>query len=365
MSARLFLVCLVVTTIVTLLAPNTSAQEDKKWQPPAPSADSFDWIMLTSGEWLKGEIKGLRDDDFEFDSDELDLLLLDWADVAELRSPRTVTYFFEGQITAAGPATMKDGLIRIRVGEEVREFQRSELLSIIEGKPTELSYWSANASLGLVARSGNTDQTDFNTIASVRRDAPKNRLDVGYVGNFGKVSGEQNVNNHRGTASFNVFLYRNWFLTPAALQLYSDKFQNIDLQGTLGLSVGAFIVRNNTVEFFASFGGGYTNTKYISVQEGEDESQDDAVVLPVVGFEWDITGDIDWTIDYNSQISIQDSELSVHHLTTVFSLEIWGDLLDFTVAANLDRVENPKENADGVTPSPNDLRLSVGLGVTL
>ena len=364
MSPRFFLALFIAASTITILVPHSSAQETKEWQPPEPSAKSFDWIKLKSGEWLKGEIKGLRDDDFEFDSDELDLLNLDWTDVAEFRSPRVETYFFEGGITATGPAAMKDGIIRIRAGDEVREFRKADLLSIIEGKPTELSYWSVKATLGMVGRSGNTDQSDFTANINIRRDAPKNRLDLGYVGNFGSVSGEQNVNNHRGTASINVFLYRNWFLTPLSLTLFSDTFQNIELQSTFGISVGAFIVRNKKVEFYLSLGGGHTKINYFSVQEGENDPQEDAVAIPVLGFEWDITDDIEWTIDYNSQLTIRDPGDSVHHFTTVFSVEIWGDL-NFTTSASLDRVEQPKENAEGVTPVPNDLRVSVGLGVRL
>ena len=39
-----------------------------------PPDDKFDWIQLTSGEWLKGELKFLYDFQVEFDSDKLDLL---------------------------------------------------------------------------------------------------------------------------------------------------------------------------------------------------------------------------------------------------------------------------------------------------
>ena len=72
-----------IVLILVILTPHmTYAQDD--WGPPEPSPESFDWIKLTSGEWLKGEIKGKRDLDFEFDSDELGLLILDWGDIAEI-----------------------------------------------------------------------------------------------------------------------------------------------------------------------------------------------------------------------------------------------------------------------------------------
>jgi putative salt-induced outer membrane protein YdiY len=360
---KYILPALLVIASVLSFPVHGSAQETEEWEPPNPSADSFDWIKLKSGEWLKGEIKGLRDDDFEFDSDELDLLQLDWDDVAELRSPRFETYFFEGEIIAAGPATMKDGIIRIRVGDEIQEFQRADLLSIIEGKPTEWYYWRVKFSAGLVGRSGNTDQSDFNARFNIRREAPKSRFDINYVGNFSEVADEDIVRNHLASAKFQRFVHRNLFVTPAALQLYSDEFQNINTQTTFGVSLGIFILRNKTVQLFLSLGGGYTHIDYISVPEGVDNPKEDGVVIPVLGFEWDITDDIEWTLDYDSNITVQDLGSSVHHLVAALTVEI-QDYVNFTTSVSLDRVSQPQPNEEGITPVPNDVRISFGLGVS-
>ena len=54
------------------------------WEPPEPAPEAWDWIKMTSGEWLKGEVHDLNDDKLAFESDELDDLDLDWDDVAEL-----------------------------------------------------------------------------------------------------------------------------------------------------------------------------------------------------------------------------------------------------------------------------------------
>ena len=63
---------------VWLSAASAAAQTPQDWQPPPPMPDAFDWIQLTSGEWLKGELIALYDGSLEFDSDELDNLTLDW-----------------------------------------------------------------------------------------------------------------------------------------------------------------------------------------------------------------------------------------------------------------------------------------------
>ena len=67
-------------------APLATGQQARGWEPPPPPPDEFDWVQLTSGEWLKGEIVDLYRKELAFDSDELDLQVLDWEDVKELRS---------------------------------------------------------------------------------------------------------------------------------------------------------------------------------------------------------------------------------------------------------------------------------------
>ncbi len=49
-----------------------------EWHPQSEFAGKFDWIQMTSGEWVKGKIIVMYDGDLEFDSDEFDTLILDW-----------------------------------------------------------------------------------------------------------------------------------------------------------------------------------------------------------------------------------------------------------------------------------------------
>ena len=43
-------------------------------------------LKLQSGEWLKGDIISMYDDELEFESEEFDTIFFDWQDVKELRS---------------------------------------------------------------------------------------------------------------------------------------------------------------------------------------------------------------------------------------------------------------------------------------
>ena len=72
------------------LYPNWAglAQDSAGWAGPDTS-DGYDWLELTSGEWLKGDLRAMQNDRLEFDSDKLGLLKLDWEDVRQLVTERT------------------------------------------------------------------------------------------------------------------------------------------------------------------------------------------------------------------------------------------------------------------------------------
>ena len=79
-----------------------------RWVPTSAFPEKFDWIQLTSSEWLKVDFKVLYDDKLEFDSDELGLLELDWEDVKQVRGHKLNSVRFEDNITVAGVVKIID-----------------------------------------------------------------------------------------------------------------------------------------------------------------------------------------------------------------------------------------------------------------
>jgi putative salt-induced outer membrane protein YdiY len=354
-----------VFALLTMLGLNSHQLHAQGWAPPEPQLAERDWVMLTSGEWLWGDIKLFQDQHLAFDSEELDDLDLDWEDVSIIRSARILTYTFSGERIATGTAVMEDGVMKVRTATGVEEYPRTELIKIIEGGLRELDFWSFKASVGLTARAGNTDQSDFNTVAKIRREATRTRLDLDYNGNFSKVDSAQTINNHRVSAGWNVIITRAIFVSPFIGELYKDRFQNINIRGTVGAGLGVWIVRKSDFEWNFLLGASYRDTRYISVEAGEDDKDQTGSIVPSTAFEWDITGDVELDFNYNSQIGVPDPKDSTHHLQTLLSVDVFGDVLDITANFTWDRIENPKTNAEGVTPKRDDYRLAVGLGLDL
>ena len=79
-----------VAAVMLLVAGVARAQEKKDWQPETPMPEKFDWIQLTSDEWLKGEFIAMYGDSLEFDSKEMDLQTFDFGDVRQVLSKGTM-----------------------------------------------------------------------------------------------------------------------------------------------------------------------------------------------------------------------------------------------------------------------------------
>ena len=63
---------------IALLGATAAWAQEAAWTPPPPSKEERDWVHLSSGEWLWGTIDLMRDESLEFDSEELDVVTIDW-----------------------------------------------------------------------------------------------------------------------------------------------------------------------------------------------------------------------------------------------------------------------------------------------
>ena len=355
----------VLISIVFGLSVCPTPARSQEWHPEEPSKSEKDWVQLKSGEWLRGSIDLFRDLKMDFDSDELDDLVIDWEDIAAFRAPRNLTFVFTGERVVVGPATMQDGVIRISTEDGIREFGRLELLSIIEDTPREINFWSSNAFFGITLRTGNTEQTDFSAWLKIKREATRSRLSLEYRGDFSEVSGEETVNSHKGTMLFDLFISRRFFITPFSYEYYSDKFQNIDYRSTIGAGVGYFLFRKSRIDWSVSLGGGYKVTTFLSVEEGEDMKDKTGSLIPSTKLETDITKDIELHIEYSSMIGVPDIESSTHHAAGTISIDIYKDIFELTFSVIWDRVDNPKAYEDNTVPEKDDLKMVFGFGIDL
>jgi putative salt-induced outer membrane protein YdiY len=350
----------------TAAASNESAPEGiKAW---LPTAEEYDWIQLTSNEWLKGKINGMYKDSLEFDSDKLDLLEIDWGDVKILRSSRVSDVNIEGIGATSGILEVMEGKIRISNDYEDKTYDRSSLISFAPAGKKERDLWSIKATLSFDAKKGNTDQLDYTAKLNMKRRSSTTRFLLDYIGNISKTNGGdgslvETINNHRLNAKYDYYKTRYFFYTPAYVEYYRDPFSNIDSKITLATGLGYTLIDDGVTELSLSGGPAYVRTRYISVAAGESDDESSPGLWFKTNYDTELTKTIDFIAKYNIQYSNKETGGYTHHIILTINSEITG-ALDFDTSFIWDRTAHPTEAADGTAPFPDDYRITLGISYT-
>ena len=349
-----------MTVATVMLAVVSLPAQAAEWEPPPPMPDNFDWIQLKSGEWLKGEIKVMYEGSLEFESEELDALSLDFADVNEIRSARVLNVRVRSGQTASGKVLLADGSVKI-LGDSPQQFPRAEVLSFTAGVPKERNYWSGTVVAGGNVRSGNSDELEASANVRFQRRTVENRISLDYLGNYGSTDDVESSNNHRANAVWDWFFSEKVFLRPVFVEYFKDPFQNIDSRFTLGTGLGYQIIENAKTDWSIFAGPAYQTTRFDEVQPGESDTADTWAFSAGTTFDTELTSQIDFIYDYRFQFTNPESGEYNHHMIGTFEMEL-TDALDFDLSLVWDRINSPRANADGSVPEQDDYRVIVGVG---
>ena len=349
-------------------SPPGLPEDSDGWDIPSNDRSKWDWLLLTTGEWLKGSIDVLRENDLEFYSDKFDDLTFDFYDVAGFQANRIHTYVFKDRSIVTGQGTLRGQ--ELTVGGVT--YNRENLTAIIEGEQNEHNYWSGKLNLGFSLMMGNTEQATLTSSGYIRRESPYSRLTVAHTGSYGRVSGDVNVQNLTGLAQGDIFLTERWYIIPLFGIAAHDRFQNVEIRAIPGAGSGVHLFQTKLFEWKIEFGAGYQYQKYREVVPGEDQTIHDGIVRFFTAVEID-TSMVDIDLIWWSILVYTDWDTTSHHGELTFEFEI-TEILDLTVSAIYDRIESPEsyEEEDTsttppttvtVTPKSDDLKLTVGLAV--
>lgn len=351
--------CICVTVLLAASATAWPAASTE-WAPPPPMPDKYDWVQLTSGEWLKGEIKVIYQDSLEFDSDKLGLQTFDLVDVKTIRSAQVVNVRLLGDQVVTGKLLLEDGQIKI-LAEAPQVFQRDALLSVTAGVPKERNYWSGKISVGGNLSSGNNEQTDINVMVNAKRRTVEDRIEFDYIGNYGVANSVESANNHRANAVWDRFVSDKTFLRPVFGQYYRDPFQNIAYRATVGTGVGYQLINTAKTDWSVFAGPAYQYTKFNDVPSGDSSSEGTPALSAGTNFNTKLTSSLEFTYGYQFQLTNEAAGQYNHHMIGTFDLDL-TDHFDLQISLIWDRTAKPRINANGTTPEPNDYQLVFGVG---
>jgi putative salt-induced outer membrane protein YdiY len=340
------------------------------WEPPVSASDKFDWIQLTSGEWLKGDLKSLYDEELEFDSDGLGLQEFDWEDVKYVRGTKIFSVRLMNETEVNYPESYEiEGLLEVTENqiivvndETISELKRDQILSIAPGGDEEINYWTGKIGIGLNLTSGNTDQTEYNGKINLKRRTSATRYNVDYLGKLTKTDGDETINNHRVSSSFDVFIAQKFFLRPVFGEYYRDPIKNIQYQVTIGSAAGYHIINTSKTEFDIAGGPAFKFTEFESVEPGEDSNEWTPAFYGATEFNTELTQKTDFDFLYEFLILNEKSGTYTHHMVATLGNEIMA-WLDFDISFVWDHIQDPAPASDGTEPDKDDFYYMLTLGV--
>jgi hypothetical protein len=346
-----------VLACALLMASTTVAAAGKQKQPETlpdvswvPPEDSFDWIQLKSGEWLKGKLKGLQDRELEFDSSEMDYQTFDWEKIRQLRTGSDVQVRLVDEEIYTGRAMITPTEVWM-LEDPGHKWPRDQLQSVTPAGSKERSYWSGDISVGLTKRSGNVEQTDYNNYAHVQRRNPSTRLLL--------TTSPTVVRRAARSIPTTCGFPRDW--TPGcrtASSLCCPASNTIPTCCRTSATAPplAPVSRMSCLyspdfEWSVTGGPAYQWLRHTSAQPGEPERREGMALGLSSRLEWDITKDIDLTLEYKGQYASKSAGDSTHHALAQLSVDI-TKRIEVDISLTWDRTVSPELTAEGTQPSP-------------
>jgi len=322
----------------------------------------FDWIQLTSGEWLKGEFQSMYDDSVEFDSDVLGLLEIDWGDVNAVDLVQPMSIRTDDRKVRREAVVMEEQ--KVAFAQSNATADRDEIVAIVPMATSEWDHWKLEAKIGFDFQRGNTQETRVTGNVSAERRSATTRLFLSYLGNYTTTDDVETTNNHRLSTTFDYFFSDRIFVRAFDGEYLRDPFQNIDFQMTLGAGIGYQVLDTGSTDWEVLAGPAYQYTLFSTVQPGQDKTAQSPAASLQSTFNTDITDDLELALTYQAIFTDRKSGLLTQHVVTSLDYELTS-IFDVFIMLQLDRVEAPTARSDGSVPDKNDVTLSFGLGVDL
>jgi len=322
-------------------------------------AQELDIVILRNGNPVEGEVKSLRRGDLTFDTEEMDLVDIDWDDIAFLTSAQLFEVETSDGRRLFGTLATADTAMLVVVGD-----QRSDTLdfqAVVEMGPIES---------GFLARTNGfidfgTNVARANSLASLLLKArfayrgPKWGFDVNSdtylqrqesVDSEG-VTTEQNTKRASGQLTLNRFLGARWVASGAGRVETNDEL-NLDSR-LLALLGGQYVVvRNQGLELLVGAGGALNDEQFTG-----EEKQTSGEVLLTVGFDVFDVGDVDIFTSLDTFTNPTDGGRFRANFDGRVSWEIFTDFyLGFTATNRFDSAP-PSEGA-----AKQDFQYGVTIG---
>ena len=325
-----------------------------------PLDDGADWIQLDSGEWLRGKLTRIRRGNLHFDSDELGDQSFDAADVKRIRTAEPQVVVTKDSKTLQGKLALDGDQVWVE-GEQTVLISRNDILATLAFDGRSPVDWRGKVTLGATVRSGNTKQDDTSAFVELVRETARTRWRNTYTGASSRANDTETANNHRLRSIHDVALTERLFVTVPSIDLYVDKFQNLDYRVTAAVLVGYEVLMTPKHEWRLSLGPAYQYTRFETTTAGQEPQDETAAMAALSSYSWDVSSNVDLQFDYSITAPVPETDEYNHNFVVKLSVDLIANL-ELDIAFVWDRVNKPIEDGSGNVPVPDDYRTTIGLG---
>lgn len=352
---------LTLLSVLSCLTASAASAAQAAWEDLHPKRNGFDWVQMTSGEWLKGEIKSIYRETLTFDSDNLGVVSIDFEDISQLYSQERMDVSLENGETLHGIVTIESGRLVITDANTSQTVKAEEIVSMLGSSSGELDRWGIRLSIGLDFRDGNTRQYDITSQANLIRQTTASRFILDYIGTLTVVDYNKTTSDSdRINSTLDLFQTRHFYWRPVYLEYFSDIYQNIRQRSTYGAGAGYDVIHTSKITWSLTGGPAVQSVTYVDVGPDEEKHIVSPALMIQSRYDHELNKYVDFIFNYNMYLLNDESGRYTHHMIATVETEFVND---FTVDVSgiWDRVEKPALREDGTMPYRNDSRLVVGV----
>jgi hypothetical protein len=327
-----------------------------------PEPDGGDWILLTTGEFLQGELKKFEDGDVTFDGEEFGVTTVEIDLVEKLRCNNVYIWVRNDLAQFAGHGQIVNGEAQVMTENGLVRFSTDELLRVVPSAPHELDYWGLLIRLGANGTTGNVDQVSGDGYVELTREDGISFMRASYHGVYAEVEEEETTKFHDGRFDTRLYMSERFYVVPLTARALYDKFQNIAFRGIGGAGAGYYIILDDPLDWSVEVAGTYTYTEYRQAPAGESRFDKSPQVRLSTRLVWEVTSDVDVDGLYEAYVDAADIDNTFHHAEFNLAIELFKDV-DFTLGVSWDRQEQPQPLDDGSIPKRDDARWNIGLSI--
>lgn len=232
----------------------------------APAAGD-DEVKLKNGDRITGAVSGMAKGKLEVATGHSGKLLVDWAQVASVRTDgkvkvRVVTgEVFEGKL---GPG--QEGRLKVETEGAAApiEVEMGKVTHFNE-PPTQ---WHGSVNVAGRATDGNTHTSSFLASLEAQRLTEQDLFLLRAVFRYGEKSGEITERNGYGLAKYQYNLVADLY-AYASVELLSDRFKDLSLGTVVSVGAGYTILKESWIDFSAEAGIAYFDNNFRELQKDE------------------------------------------------------------------------------------------------